>query len=213
MKKADGIIIHETIEEIADPAHSCLVVWDVQNGLVDRIFNKDEFLSNLASLLKGLRGKMPVVYTLITPPPMAFRSPWHIFSMMRRFHVSEPGQLRPFLAPGTVESEIPEAVKPQEGDVLLDKPSASIFIGTNFENMMRARGITTLLFTGIATEYGVESSARDASNRGFYPVVVEDCVSSMDRDAHERSLANMEKLVIVSACAEILRSVGVPGIG
>jgi nicotinamidase-related amidase len=54
---------------------------------------------------------------------------------------------------------------------------------------------------------GIESSARDASNRGFYPVVVSDCVSSMDKDAHERSLKNLEKIVIVKSAAELLKSI------
>ena len=71
---------------------------------------------------------------------------------------------------------------------------------------MKNRGITTLLFTGIATEIGIESSARDASNRGFYPVVVSDCVSSMDKDGHERSLKNLEKLAVVKSSAEIVKS-------
>ncbi|MDA8088349.1 MAG: cysteine hydrolase [Nitrospiraceae bacterium] len=203
MKKTGGILIYETLGEITDPAHSCLVVWDVQNGLVDRIFNKEEFLNNLATLINALRGKMPVVYTFITPPPTGFRYSWHIYSMMRRFNVKEPGQLPAFMAPGSKERETPEAVKPRGGDILLEKPTASIFIGTNFENMMRARGITTLIFTGIATEIGIESSARDASNRGFYPVIISDCVSSMDREAHERSLRNMGRLAVVARSGEL----------
>ena len=205
MEKADGIIVYENLEEITGPAHSCLVVWDVQNGLVDRIFNKEEFMANLAPAVKRLRKKMPVAYTLITPPPMGFRSSWHIYSMMKRFNVKEVGQLPPFMTPGSTEREIPGPVRPEDGDIVLEKPAASIFIGTNFEYMMRARGINTLLFTGIATEFGIESSARDAANRGFYPVVLSDCVSSMDRDAHDRSLKNLEKLVIVSSSNEILR--------
>ena len=72
---------------------------------------------------------------------------------------------------------------------------------------MRNRSITTLTFTGIATEIGIESSARDASNRGFYPVVVSDCVSSMDQDAHERSLKNLDKIAIVKNSAEILENI------
>ena len=63
--------------------------------------------------------------------------------------------------------------------------------------MMKNRRITTLLFTGIATELGIGSLARDASNRGFYPVVVSDCVSPMDRDAHERSLKILERIAII----------------
>jgi nicotinamidase-related amidase len=208
MKNANGITIFEDLTEIVAPGHSCLVVWDVQSGLVDRIFNKEEFISCLRSLIEGLRGKIPVVYTLITPAPKGFQSPWYIYSMMKRFNVKEVDQLPHFMAPGSKEREIPQAVKPAEGDIVLDKPTASIFIGTNFEYMMRNRSITTLIFTGIATEFGIESSARDASNRGFYPVVVSDCVSSMDKDAHERSLKNLDKMVIVRSSVQILKSLG-----
>ena len=208
MINANGISVYETLAEIADPSHSCLVVWDVQNGLVDRIFNKEEFLSNLNGLVTALRRGMPVVYTLITPYPKEFQSSWGFFNMMRRYNVKEIDKLPNFMAPGSKEREIPEAVKPVQGDILLDKSTASIFIGTNFENIMRNRGITTILFAGIATEFGVESSARDASNRGFYPIIVSDCVSSMDRDAHERSLKNMERIAIVKNSDEIVKSVG-----
>ena len=90
---------------------------------------------------------------------------------------------------------------------ILEKSTASIFIGTNFEYMMRNRNITTLIFTGIATEMGIESSARDASNRGFYPVVVSDCVSSLDNNAHERSLKTMAKLFIVEPASNILKKI------
>jgi nicotinamidase-related amidase len=208
MKNANGVVVYEELAEIIEPAHTCLVVWDVQNGLVDRIFNKEEFIGSLKVLLSGLRNKMTVIYTLITPLPKGFQSSWHLYFMMKRFGVKDPGRLPSFMAPGSEEREIPEAVKPEEGDVVLEKPAASIFIGTNFEYMMRNRGITTLIFTGIATEFGIESSARDAANRGFYPVVASDCVSSMDRDAHERSLKNLDKLVIVKSSGEILKSAG-----
>ena len=58
--------MYKSLREIVEPDHSCLVVWDVQNGLVDRIFNKEEFMTNLKYFIEKLRGKMPIVYTLIT---------------------------------------------------------------------------------------------------------------------------------------------------
>jgi nicotinamidase-related amidase len=207
MIHTNGIAIYEDLTEIVDPGHSCLVVWDVQNGLVDQIFNQEEFIGNLKRFVEILRNRMPVVYTLITPLPREFQSSWSIFNMMRRFNVKEVDKLPNFMPPGSREREIPEVVRPAKGDITLDKSTASIFIGTNFENMMRNRHITTLIFTGIATEAGIESSARDASNRGFYPVVVSDCVSSMDKDAHERSLINLGKAAIVKNSADILKSV------
>ena len=111
------------------------------------------------------------------------------------------------MATGSKEREIPEMVQPNHTDIVLEKSTASIFMGTNFEYMMRNRNINTLIFTGIATEMGIESSARDASNRGFYPVVVSDCVSSLDKDAHEWSLKTMSKLFIVESSSTILKAI------
>jgi nicotinamidase-related amidase len=207
MKKREGIIVYESLREIVEPDHSCLVVWDVQNGLADRIFNKEEFMSNLKNLIEKLRGRMPIVYTLITPMHRDFTSSWSYFSMMRRFGVDDINKLPSFMATGSKEREIPEIVQPKHTDIVLEKSTASIFIGTNFEYMMRNRNITTLIFTGVATEMGIESSARDASNRGFYPVVVSDCVSSLDKDAHERSLKTMAKLFIVEIADNILKNI------
>jgi len=203
----NGIKIYEDLTEILDPAHSCLVVWDVQNGLLDRIFNKQEFMVKLESFIGKLRVKMPVVYTLITPLPSHFNSSWRCFQMMRLFNVKDMKQVPSFMAIGSKEREIPDNIKPHNSDIVLDKPAASIFIGTNFEYLMRNRGINTLIFTGISTEVGVESSARDASNRGFFPVVISDCVSSGNKEAHERSLKNLEKIVIVENSENILKNI------
>jgi len=53
----------------------------------------------------------------------------------------------------------------EEEEMVITKHAASIFIGTDFERMIRNAGITTIIFSGIAAELGVESSARDALNR------------------------------------------------
>lgn len=117
MKIFNQVVIYENLKEIIDPSHSCLVVWDVQDGLVNRIFNKDAFLISLKLLVDGLRGKMPVVYTLISPLPQVYQSGWNLLSMMRRFQVNDPSKLPGFMAPGSPDSEIPELVKPQTSDI------------------------------------------------------------------------------------------------
>lgn len=207
MKTVNGIEIFENLKEILTPAHSCLVVWDVQNGLVSRIFNRDAFIGDLKNLISRLRGRIPIVYTLITPPEKTFRSSWAYYSMMKRFGVDDPSKLPDFMAKGSMEREIPVEIAPENGDLILEKPSASIFIGTYFEQMMKNRNIKTLIFTGIATEIGIESSARDAANRGFYPVIAEDCVSSMDPEAHHNSLANMKKMFVCGNSRTIIENV------
>ena len=151
MKNVNGIVVYENLDEIVAPEHSCLVVWDVQNGLVNTIFNKDEFLGGMKRFIEDLRGKMPVVYTMITPLRRDFISSWGCYSAMKRFNVSYPYKLPQFMAAGSREREIPETVRPDQSDLVLEKSTANIFIGTNFEYLMRNRGITTMIFTGIAT--------------------------------------------------------------
>ena len=95
--------------------------------------------------------------------------------------------------------------KEEKEEMVITKHTASIFIGTDFERMIRNAWITTIIFSGIATELGVESSARDALNRYFYPVIVLDTVSSSDKDAYARSLQNIERLLTVTSTNELAR--------
>jgi nicotinamidase-related amidase len=95
------------------------------------------------------------------------------------------------------------AINRNENGVMLTKHTASIFIGTDFERMIRNAGITTIIFSGISTELGIESSARDALNRDFYPVIISDAVSSSDKDAHTRSIQNIERFLTVISINEL----------
>jgi nicotinamidase-related amidase len=206
MKTLGKLAIFENLKEIVEPEHTALVIWDCQNGLVDHIFNKEEFLANLKALLAAARRrKIPVVYTKITPLPAGYQSGWGIYQAMKRFGVDDPSKIPVFMKPGSPEAEIAAALAPAEGEVVLNKHSANIFFGTNFEHLMRFRGIQTILFTGIATEYGVEHSAREAAIRGFYPVVVSDCVSSTDKTAHEMALKIMLRLCLEATSQEIIK--------
>ncbi len=183
----------EIINEINKKDKTALVIWDVQKGLVDGIFNKDEFLSNNKKLIDAAHeNNIPVFFSKITPLPERFESASRKFFAKRR-KINWP-------SPDALELAIPS----EKEDVVIPKNTASFFIGTNFENMIRNAGITTLIFTGIATEYGVESSGRDAANRGFYPVIAKDACSSRSQEGHERSLKNMENLLIVMTTDEIL---------
>ena len=96
-------------------------------------------------------------------------------------------------------------IKPIQDEMVIHKHTASIFIDNGFERMLRSAGIATVIFTGIATECGIESSARDAFGRGFYSAVASDCVSSPNKERYERSIENMKSLLTVIESKEILK--------
>jgi nicotinamidase-related amidase len=198
-------MLFTTLKEIVEPKHTCLVVWDVQNALVNSIFNREQFLKSLKTLIEAARkNNVLIVFTKITPLPIALESPWRVCMMMKRFGVNEPGKLRQWMLPGSPEAQIPDEVKPADNDLILNKHTASVFIGTHFEYVMMNRGINTILFSGISTEIGIASSARDSSNRGFYTVVLDDCVSSPDKEIHDTALKVLQRICLVIPSTDVM---------
>ena len=122
--------------EFLDVKKCALVIWDVQNMLVNSIFNKDEFLVNSKALIVAARpAGVPVFFTKITPLPERFESPARKAFLSRRRGWN-------FTAEG-----LNLAIEPKEGDMILNKNTASIFVGTNFELVMRNAGLSTVVFS------------------------------------------------------------------
>ena len=191
MQDIDGKAIYSNVFEIVDPAHTALVVWDVQKMLVDSIFNKEEFMKNINFLIYAARkSKITVFYTSIEMIPTKYESSARLYTYNKLFARMQQSSI-------SEKRDLSLAVNRKEDEILITKHTASIFIGTDFERITRNAGITTIIFSGISTELGIESSARDALNRDFYPVIVSDAVSSSDKDTHTRSLQNMEGFLTV----------------
>jgi nicotinamidase-related amidase len=203
MQDIDGKTIYSAVNEIVEPSHTALVVWDVQNLLVDSIFNKEEFVRNINFLIESTRkSKISIFYTAIEILPLKYESSARLYTynkLLARMQQQQQQQQQSM----SEKRDMSLAVDRKEEEMLITKHTASIFIGTDFERIIRNAGITTIVFTGIATELGVESSARDALNRDFYSVIVSDAVSSSDKDAHIRSLQNMERFLTVVSTNEL----------
>ncbi|MGA8615735.1 MAG: isochorismatase family cysteine hydrolase [Xanthobacteraceae bacterium] len=83
---------------------------------------------------------------------------------------------------------IPE-LYPLPGEPVIDKPGKGAFYQTDIELMLRNRGIDTLLVCGVTTEVCVNTTVREANDRGFRCVVLSDCCGSYFPEFHEAGLA------------------------
>ncbi len=83
----------------------------------------------------------------------------------------------------------------QAQDIVVTKRQWGAFYGTDLEQLLRRRRIKTIVLGGIATNFGVESTARAAFDQGFELVFAEDAMSSMDADAHNVACANVFKVM------------------
>jgi len=181
------------LNNLISKSNTCLIVWDVQNMLVNNIFNKEEFTEKTKKVIEAARrAGIAVFFTKITPLPERFESPARKMAFKSGFTNLDKNAFELYFAP-------------IEGETVFNKHTASIFIGTPFELMTNNAGIKNMLLTGIATEIGIESTAREALNRGYTPIIIKDCVSSSDKEAHERSLMNMDKLMPITEADEVIK--------
>lgn len=84
-------------------------------------------------------------------------------------------------------TELVDELNRQPADLVVTKRNWGAFYGTDLDLRLRRRGIRTILLTGIATNFGVESTARNAFDLGLEIVFVEDAMSSISDDMHRFS--------------------------
>ncbi len=114
------------------------------------------------------------------------------------------------LAKGTWDYALVDRLKPQAGDIVIEKPRYSAFYNTALDSMLRARGIRSLAFCGIATNVCVESTLRDGYHREYFGVLIEDATHQAGPAfLQEATVYNVEKFFgWVSNTADFCGAVG-----
>lgn len=93
-----------------------------------------------------------------------------------------------FVARGSWEAKVVDALAPGDDEIVLPKTSSGAFNSTNIEYLLRNIGIETLVVTGFLTDQCVDITVRDAADRGFYPVCVADACATYSQARHDNAL-------------------------
>ncbi|MEX0998357.1 MAG: cysteine hydrolase [Thermodesulfobacteriota bacterium] len=93
----------------------------------------------------------------------------------------------------TWDADIIDEIYPKPRDFIVEKRRDSVFQDTEFELWLRSFGADTIIFTGIDSYICVESSARDAFNKGYDVIMLSDCVASREENLHKASLAEIKE--------------------
>jgi nicotinamidase-related amidase len=194
MIEFEGRQIPVELNEIVEPSRSVLLVWDMQNDQAGGAFNKQNLIRNSPPLIAAAaHRRIKTVYTRQTPFLWKDEAPTWIRRGMKDQNVNDPGQLKPRRLHGSFGWQFMEPFKPGESDVVIDKRRPTMFIGNEFETILNNRGASTVVMIGCTTDGGIEATVRDGYNRGYFMVVVRDCVGTYTEEGHNAALKRLER--------------------
>ena len=197
-----------------DKGHTALLAMDFQNDIVHEngafkdfgfaaMVKQNDVLAKSARLLDATRRSgVKVIYAIIKYRPGYPERPANSGLFQATIQANA-------IVDGTWGAEIHESVTPQDGEPVVTKRGVSAFYGSDLAALLVAGGIDTLLLSGVATNFVVEGTAREAADQGYKVVIVGDCCASASQEAHDATLnTTLPFLSTISNLDEVIAALG-----
>ncbi|MDN5914477.1 MAG: isochorismatase family protein [Pseudonocardia sp.] len=169
-----------------DPSRTALVLVDLQNGVVampTAPLSGEEVVAAATTLSAHFRGLKAPVVTVSVAYPDGDGPP-----------VDAPMPAMPETMPPGWD-EIVDGLAEPDTDIRITKPGWGAFASTGLSDILRERGVDTVVLAGIATNFGVEQTAREAVGCGFAVLVASDATSSVSAEHHEFALTRVLPMI------------------
>lgn len=182
-----------------DPATTALIVIDMQRDFVEP-HGFGEALGNDVSLLRraidpcrrlleaARHAGLFVVHTREGHRPDLSNCPSAKLTRGGKTFIGQQGTMGRILIQGEPGHDIIPELYPQAGEPIIDKPGKGAFFATDLHLILQARGITSLIICGVTTEVCVQTTAREANDRGYEVLIPEDCCASYFPEFHRAAL-------------------------
>lgn len=187
MKRIESVGL--TRSSLVDPQRTALLIVDVQNAEVSPYIQEkqpgyynqvtQQVVPKIQRLIDTARSAgTEVIYTVIESLTKdgRDRSLDHKLSGL-------------FVAKGSWEAQVVEAIAPGEDDILLPKTSSGVFNSTNLDYVLRNLGIDAVIVVGVLTDQCIDMAVRDGADRGYFMICVSDACASYTDARHEQALS------------------------
>jgi nicotinamidase-related amidase len=186
---------------VVDLDHAALIIIDMQRDFLEP-GGFGETLGNNVALLKAAvpplksvlaaarEAEMLIIHTREGHRPDLSDAPKHKVERGEpSLRIGQPGPMGRILVRGEPGHDIIPELYPIDGEPVIDKPGKGAFYQTDLELMLKNRSIDTLLVCGVTTEVCVNTTVREANDRGFRCIVLSDCCASYFPEFHAAGLA------------------------
>ena len=172
------------------PGHTMLVVIDMQRDFIEAggfgdalgndVGRMNAIIPTTARLIELFRGcGWPILHTREAHRPDLSDCPP---SKMRRgngkLKIGDSGPMGRLLVAGEAGNAIIPELAPRDGEIVIDKPGKGMFWATGIHERLQGLGISHLVFAGVTTEVCVQTSMREANDRGYECLLIEDATES-----------------------------------
>jgi len=193
--------------DLIDPRTTALLLWDLQLGLGGRANGVDQLLPRWIALRDAARAAGTlIVRSRHVAVPHEEMPDTELWRLMRKQDVGSPTDLAPYMQPGTDDVRFLPGLEPGPDEVVIEKTTPSLFVGTNAQTRLARAGIRSVVMAGVATDIGIDFTARHALALGFFPVVLEDAVGAYTDEAQQRGLASIRAFAPTSSSATVIRA-------
>jgi len=194
-------IAAEPYEFVCDPSCTALLVIDMQRDFLER-GGFGELLGNDVTPLRHAveptrrlleafrRAGLRVVHTREGHSPDLSDCPPSKKARGRlTVGIGDAGPMGRVLVRGEYGHDIIDELRPGPDEPVIDKPGKGAFYATDLAGVLEARAIRSLVVTGVTTEVCVHTTVREANDRGYECLVLEDCVASYFPELHAAAIA------------------------
>jgi len=193
MKSAFGLNIPQTFEEVCSRQRIALLVYDMQVGILSQIKNADQVTRQVLKVLTAARQSgVRVFFSRHLSLPKELMGMFQFRMAMAWQRTSSPEQVNPWFLRDTPAFQIIPELSPRPTEGVFDKLTMSAFEATWLDFALRDCGINAFAIVGVATEIGIEPTARHGADLGYIPVIVTDACGAGDEEAAKRSIESLK---------------------